>query len=409
MPIGTSDGQYHEDEFQAAVAAPAFADDRAPLDQVTFNPMRKNWEQPGSDWVDEGSSFVNQAPSFIYDKIVAPTASKVYNAVVTKPLENIKNFTQAAMQMPLGASINDHPEVADAAAQTGLDLLGVGLTSAPMKAGLGIFGGRMSKTAVKAAELMENRGMSPEHVKVLTGLERGAEGMWRKEISDKDATISLNKFDKLTNEEGVKRGLEVTELENVLKHSEFFKAYPEAKNILVYRENEVFGNPKVYGQVFNDDAGQLHMVIKKGLSKEDTKETIIHELQHWVQHKEGFANSWPEVLPSEFKTEVKKDLVNKVLSKKEQEAVLSLDRRRNELPKDILEVANQRAKNTIEKLDDAIYRMQSSEAEAWNTAKRMNMSPSEIRRSLGRTTEEVPRSRQIIGDENGYTQYGSKF
>ena len=61
-----------------------------------------------------------------------------------------------------------------------------GVATAPAReAGLGIFGGRMSKEAVGLAELMEDAGIAENKIKQVTGLERGAEGLWKKNIPGK--------------------------------------------------------------------------------------------------------------------------------------------------------------------------------------------------------------------------------
>jgi len=411
MPIGTSDGQYHEDEFQAAVAAPAFADDRAPLDQVTFNPMRKNWEQPGSDWVDEGSSFANQAPSFVYDKIVAPTASKVYNAVVTKPLAAIKDFTESAMQMPLGASVEDHPEVASKGAEVAFDLLGLGMASAPYKQGLGLFGGRLSQDALRLAGKMETAGIDERLIKKMTGLERGSEGRWKNEISDHQAKFNPEKLEdyKAPKEFGkIRAGY----LGDVLDHEKLFKVYPELKDVLVV-ETPIMEKKGFYG-MFDSNVNTIYINPKIVNDPEKIKSTMLHEIQHWIQFKEGFTIGTPNEIEAVLKDNLKSAIIKrnyqgnfneiKRLSQEYKSAKGPTERQT------IYEEAVKIAKSTLEDAEHPLYSSIAGEVEARNASRRAGMTDTQRLLSLGKDTEDIQRGSQIIHDQKTKkSELGSRY
>ena len=139
--------------------------------------------------------------------------------------------------------------------------------------------------AADQAVEMEKAGAKPTDIWLATGTFRGPEGKLRQEISDVPAQL-LNKQKDF---EG--------KLHEVLSHEELFKQYPglqyydteiqsqialpeHLKKTLIGRgkgsfteKDFVTGEPKIEAQAF---------------SNED-KSTLLHELQHAVQAKEGFA------------------------------------------------------------------------------------------------------------------------
>jgi hypothetical protein len=152
-----------------------------------------------------------------------------------------------------------------------------------------IFVGEKSKTwnaanAAKAVE-MEKAGVSPQDIWMATQTFRGPEGKLRQEISDVPATL----LNKQKNFEG--------KLHETLGHPELFENYPglqyyhtditseialpeHLKKTLIGRGSGSFteksfpyGEPKITAQAY---------------SPED-KGTLLHEIQHAVQAKEGFA------------------------------------------------------------------------------------------------------------------------
>ena len=152
-----------------------------------------------------------------------------------------------------------------------------------------VFVGEKSKTwnatnAAKAVE-MEKAGAKPEDIWMATGTFRGPEGKLRQEISDVPATLLNNQ----KNFEG--------KLHETLSHPELFENYPglqyyhtditseialpeHLKKTLIGRGSGSFteksfpyGEPKITAQAY---------------SPED-KGTLLHEIQHAVQAKEGFA------------------------------------------------------------------------------------------------------------------------
>jgi hypothetical protein len=75
-------------------------------------------------------------------------------------------------------------------------------------------------------------------------------------------------------------GMNALPLDLVLDHPAFFKAYPEAKDIMV-RVDPMLGTGGSLGWRGKE------AVITTGLGQQ--AETMIHEVQHWIQDKESFA------------------------------------------------------------------------------------------------------------------------
>ena len=72
-------------------------------------------------------------------------------------------------------------------------------------------------------------------------------------------------------------------MSNVLKHSKLYEAYPEIKDIPV---SYFSGNRKEYGY-FDPSTGTIG--INKNISKDNQIDTILHEIQHYIQNREGWS------------------------------------------------------------------------------------------------------------------------
>lgn len=178
------------------------------------------------------------------------------------------------------------------------------------------YAGRKSRTAnmslhQKALD-MEKSGKSSEGIRKETGWFKGADGEWRYEINDADMQFSgkgfftnpdVIRFNEL-NEKFVYGTITEKELEEVqalsknlegvrktpkylrdyIKHDELFKAYPELEGIEVsfdYLEGERGHYDSKRDRIFIDSR-------LRG-NDEQLKNTLIHEIQHAIQHIEGFA------------------------------------------------------------------------------------------------------------------------
>lgn len=216
------------------------------------------------------------------------------------------------------------------------------------QAAMGLFGGRFTPAAKSLAEAMEAKGFSEPSIKYMSGLERGSEGMWRLEMNDSASVFK-----------GVNG---IKPLGQVLEHDQLFKRYPEARDIpIALGSDKMMEKNRAY---FDADIGMI--VLKKSLSKEVQHSSLLHEIQHWIQQKEGFSFGSADFLNSEEKKQFL-DLIGN-------------------------------PKNP----DYQMYKHMASEVEARNVQKRMNMSPSQTGQTLGKETEDVDRLKQmtnLFGDQ----------
>lgn len=116
------------------------------------------------------------------------------------------------------------------------------------------------------------KGDEPNTVRRETGWFKGADNKWRYEISDHEAELLV---------EGVNAGTAVT-LRSILKHDRLFEAYPELKNIAVTAAS----NTDYYGSY---DPLNDRFEIDNTRTAEQQLSTLLHEIQHAIQAREGFA------------------------------------------------------------------------------------------------------------------------
>ena len=223
----------------------------------------------------------------------------------------------------------------------------------------------------KAKEL-DKQGRYTEITRRETGWFKGADNLWRYEISDKDAELineniaytptderysdyygKLREFNsrlselakqkdegKLTKElfeeeynsvmkersrfvseaddYHVRRNRNYTKLGRILKHDKLYKAYPELKDLTV----ELIDGGQTFGGRFTYDAIQIP---EDTLKSKSLKSVLMHEVQHYIQDKEGFAMGGnPEAVMSMIR-EVLKKIDNSPEERKRKELVKELD------------------------------------------------------------------------------------
>lgn len=106
----------------------------------------------------------------------------------------------------------------------------------------------------------------------LRGWSRGLDNKWKFEIGDSGVKY---------NEEKIRLGKAVN-LNEVLEHKDLFKAYPNLKNVKVKEISNLDANG-IYSPNFDC------VFIDKSLPKQEKLKTLIHEVQHAIQVREGVA------------------------------------------------------------------------------------------------------------------------
>lgn len=201
---------------------------------------------------------------------------------------------------------------------------------------LGTFIGKGSKlwnpTSYTKALEMEKAGAKAEDIWKETGNVKYADGQWRQEISDKDATVKAD-FIVGSGSGGYYDAQSIGEL---LDHPQLFKAYPDAKNVDFSQTAS-----KDWDGTVRSGASYSPKSTEKGIeyphritlyedrlvSPVATKTSVLHENQHYIQELENFAKGGdPFQFIKEFEKARKPDMaVITILNKEMDKLVKEMD------------------------------------------------------------------------------------
>jgi hypothetical protein len=255
---------------------------------------------------------------------------------------------------------------------------------------LSMFVGARSLTwnasAAEKAKIMTDIGIDARTIWKETGTWKGPDGKWRQEIDDSGATFS---------------GLPMkpAPVSASLQHDPFSAAYPnEMQMPAMYSSTLAPGVRAQYG-TFHGETGIL------GDSDIDTS-TMLHELQHAVQAREGFARGGsPKNMPL---------ILEDLAARKRQEArrLFDLSSRNDPLDPGAIVKPGARAKGLAAERQAAdyesmrnqlevggqldAYRRLAGEAEARATQARMNMTPAQRRAAFPEESYDVPINQLIV-------------
>lgn len=164
----------------------------------------------------------------------------------------------------------------------------------------GIFAGPGAKTAdlvaLKKAEELAAKGVDNEAVRQATGWFKGMDGKWRFEISDDAAEFKT----KISKSKGFNvplddwRGPSGTrgELGQALSHAELFAAYPDLANVYIDAPFGAAAQKSPSGQYYQKQPffpEKVEVNSKIMSDKQKSMEALLHEVEHAVQAREGFA------------------------------------------------------------------------------------------------------------------------
>ena len=188
------------------------------------------------------------------------------------------------------------------------------------------------------ATKLSKKGKTPQEIWQQTGSVKGPDGQWRQEISDEFSTMKgAGEFEKIimnAYERGSKRTgdqLYKTNVDDVFFHNQLTQAYPDLMKI----ETQMMPKGKTArGSLSGTSDGQI-LRMQETLPSNDARSTMLHELQHGIQEREGFAvggntrdfaamraKAMDQI--SDLNTQMStlaKRLDNKALTKTEQEAL----------------------------------------------------------------------------------------
>lgn len=146
---------------------------------------------------------------------------------------------------------------------------------------VGIFGGRLAKTAdqeaLARAEQMAQSGAPREQIWNETGWFQGPDKQWRFEIPDQHSMMAVDPE--------IGAGV----VAGNIHHPKLIEAYPHLKDVLYTTDKEFIG--PVEGLHFTGKTSQGERVTGIGINplSKDQRSTMLHEIQHSIQEKEGFS------------------------------------------------------------------------------------------------------------------------
>ena len=143
---------------------------------------------------------------------------------------------------------------------------------------------------LKQAKALEANGASPIEIWNKTGwLHSKIDDQWRYEINDSKATFKADFWTNLPEVNAVFSSVastpenERTTIGEILDHPELYRAYPELKDVVVFKRKAFLDwSESVQGYFSPDGTITITPYAKNPFS------TLLHEIQHWIQRKEGF-------------------------------------------------------------------------------------------------------------------------
>lgn len=315
-------------------------------------------------------------------------------AGIAAPFEQLYDVSQGDYS-PLGVEWVDGEgwvQSPEKAIPFAVDVAGLGATGGLATAGLrptgvGIFGGRLAKTAdleaLSRAEKMAAEGASRDAIWNETGWFQGADGKWRFEIPDHAAATTAKAW----------QG-SIDDLSANLDHPAAYEAYPDLAHI-----PSIMAKSKGHRRGSLQEDGDQLTLTAMGDSPFDMTSVALHEMQHAIQKAEGTAPGGSPQYghPREDVWRAAKGAYEDAAADDDLLRDLGVDVPESKAPRKSWDDLSDREK--LEWLDrgrSRIYHRLAGEVEARNVQERMLMSASERRARPPWTTQSIPDEDQII-------------
>jgi hypothetical protein len=324
--------------------------------------------------------------------------------IVTKMILGL----QDAAKLPGDVYQGKREATPEAGMEFGMNFAGAGSMVPKPTNSLGIFGGKMAKTAdqtkLRVAEFYERQGFPPDRIWEETGWARGKDGKWRFEIDDSKAHLWSEASNALAKGETLNP---LRPSGGGFSHPELYEAYPELKTTILAPEPRGSNNNGAYWG--RGPEGKPHITLKSQF-RPKMQSTLLHEIQHVVQDIEGFAKGGN---PGQFQYRLpggsgkKIDKINGVLLKiRQREAALYPKHAKGDksLEPELMALG-QATEKLIQMRQKVAERMQSpydqykalaGETEARNVQTRAPHGPENNSQIPPWATEDVPRSKQVV-------------
>ena len=248
---------------------------------------------------------------------------------------------------------------------------------------------------LNVARQMEEAKKDAKAIKMATGWERGADGKWRYETGDVSLWNGLRLVKKGTEERATLGEM----LEDGREKDELLAAYPQLKEMPLVFKDMGYREVGHYNNVQNEIVLNSYLLTDdNGVFTENASNVLDHEIQHVIQHIEGFAQGGNEIT-------IKKDIQNRVNYLAQEIRRLKAEGKYDEAKELIKKNKATYNASVSESNDFKNYQSLAGEVEARNVQSRMGMSPEERRKTLAEETEDVARKDQIFlyGDDMRYS------
>lgn len=323
---------------------------------------------------------VAQSITDFFDK---HTSEEVANAPVTNDIKaqiasvsRTPEEAHANLQLIKSYAERNGGTVDDFMKQTGLEIQNRTAEAGSATAdGLKQFAGVNAKNAdmeaLAKAQQMESKGIDRDTIWKQTGWGRGADNKWRFEIDDSGVNLNTNLRKEGTDQLN-------TNMDQPVSHNNMYQSYPDTAKIPVTLKKNMDG----FGS-YSDGKIELH----GGVPDDYIKSTALHEGQHAIQAKEGFA------MGGSPDTNSLKRIIEDV--------GFRLQREGGDY-QPLFDLYKKLEAKTISK-EDAYdtYRRLAGEVEARNVQTRMDMTAEDRRNTAPWHTEDVPRDKQIVRFSDG--------
>jgi hypothetical protein len=251
------------------------------------------------------------------------------------------------------------------------------------------------KDNLNVAKDMALKGANPKDIFLTTGWEKGTDGKWKYDMLEGDAKIVSEKSGKL---------------KDVMHYPELLAKYPKAGDIKI--DFVKTDNPR-YGGGFSKEKNTIS--VNSNLKGEELRSAVIHEIQHWIQVKEGFSGGANPMGIRGF-------LLQKALGKYEAESevgklirhIKDFLNKEVSTPKDESNIKEEmaRLRTLLKKSDFELYQSIAGEVEARNVQNRLDLSPEERKSKTLQETEDIGRDEQIVlfqGEQGAMLAEDGKF
>lgn len=296
MPIGSSSGQYYQDQGDLLVDQyPSPMDSKEKADRKEIDANTTSGDFRSRFGGAEERPLVYITPPSTASTMPPGGSQELTGALESSGGTNVPGNTTGQDLPDIDTVLKGMEEAPKPTpntlihTSTGVDITdqdidkGMGLAMSFSGGGLTFAGVRSAGIKGKLADLghaqvLESNGVHPDEIWNKTGFARGADSRWRYEIDDSQAKFFPENLEKVRS---------VAYLSDVYSHPELFKAYPELKYIRVQKD------PDLQGAFYQGGASPYISLGEKPTSsgRVATKDQgiLAHEIQHAIQDIEGFS------------------------------------------------------------------------------------------------------------------------